>query len=158
MTTLRDFHVTALDGTDVDLGQYDGQVVVVVNTASHGRFTHQLKALQEMYEVFGPRGFTVLGFPCDQFGQQHDGVDEIREGRARYGVTFPIFDKVAVNGPDAHPLWQWLRREGSGVLDDRIKWNFCKFLVGTDGHVVRRFASAISPYALANDIEARLPR
>ena len=141
MTTLGDFKATTIDGVEADLSDYEGQVVLVVNTASQCGFTGQYAGLQELYDTYGERGFTVLGFPCDQFGHQEPGSeDEIASFCERnYGVSFPMFSKVDVNGDEAHPLFAWLREEKSGLLPgDAIKWNFTKFLVGRDGQVVRR--------------------
>lgn len=160
MTTLHDFHATALDGTDVDLADYAGSLVLVVNTASKCGLTPQYTGLQELWDRYRDRGLVVLGFPCDQFGHQEPG-DEAAIGEfcsANYGVTFPMFAKVEVNGAGAHPLWRWLRGEKGGVLGDAIKWNFSKFLVGPDGAVIDRYAPTTTPAALAKDIEAHLPR
>lgn len=160
MTTLADFHATGIAGDDVDLARFAGQLVLVVNTASHCKYTSQLDGLQQLYRTYHDRGLEVLGFPCNQFGAQEPGTEgEIAAFCLdEHGVTFPMFAKVDVNGPDAHPLWRWMRANGPGVLDDRIKWNFCKFLIGTDGQVLRRYASGIPPMSLAADIEAHLPR
>ncbi|GAA2133035.1 glutathione peroxidase [Nocardioides bigeumensis] len=157
-TTLGDFKATSLDGREIDLADYDGQVVLVVNTASECGLTPQYQGLQELYDSFAPRGFTVLGFPCDQFGHQEPGDEaEIASFCERnYGVTFPMFAKIDVNGDDAHPLFQWLRSEKTGVLGDKIKWNFAKFLVGRDGQVIKRYAPTTEPAKLAGDVEAAL--
>ncbi|MFC5729268.1 MULTISPECIES: glutathione peroxidase [Nocardioides] len=158
MTSLHDFSAKAIDGQEVDLASYDGQVVLVVNTASKCGFTPQYQGLQELHEKYGDQGFAVLGFPCDQFAHQEpDGEDEIAAFCQRnYGVTFPMFAKVDVNGDDAHPLWQWLRGEQGGLLGGKIKWNFTKFLVGRDGAVIDRFAPATKPEKLVVDIEKAL--
>ena len=158
MTSLHDFSAKAIDGQEVDLASYDGKVVLVVNTASKCGFTPQYQGLQELHEKYGEQGFAVLGFPCDQFAHQEpDGEDEIAAFCERnYGVTFPMFAKVDVNGDDAHPLWQWLRNEQGGLLGGKIKWNFTKFLVGRDGAVIDRFAPATKPEKLTVDIEKAL--
>lgn len=158
MTSLHDFSAKAIDGREVDLASYDGKVVLVVNTASKCGFTPQYRGLQELYEKYGDQGFAVLGFPCDQFAHQEpDGEDEIAAFCERnYGVTFPMFAKVDVNGDEAHPLWQWLREEQGGLLSGTIKWNFTKFLIGRDGAVVDRFAPATKPEKLAGDVEKAL--
>lgn len=158
MTSLHDFSAKAIDGREVDLASYDGKVVLVVNTASKCGFTPQYQGLQELYEKYGDQGFAVLGFPCDQFAHQEpDGEDEIAAFCERnYGVTFPMFAKVDVNGDEAHPLWQWLREEQGGLLGGTIKWNFTKFLIGRDGAVVDRFAPATKPEKLAGDVEKAL--
>ncbi len=159
MTTLGDFKATTIDGVEADLSEYEGQVVLVVNTASQCGFTGQYAGLQELYDTYGERGFTVLGFPCDQFGHQEPGDEaEIATFCERnYGVSFPMFAKVDVNGDDAHPLYAWLREEKSGLLPgDAIKWNFTKFLVGRDGQVVNRFSPTTEPAKLGDKIEAAL--
>ena len=158
MTTINDFSATAIDGSDTDLAAYAGQVVLVVNTASKCGFTPQYQGLQELQDKYGERGFTVLGFPCDQFGNQEPGADdEIATFCERnFGVDFPLFAKVDVNGRDAHPLFEWLRKEKSGLLGGRIKWNFTKFLIGRDGTVLSRHAPTTEPAKLADDIESVL--
>lgn len=158
MTTLHDFTATTLDGREQPLSAYAGKVVLVVNTASECGFTPQYEGLEQLWQEFKEDGFVVLGFPCDQFGGQEPGTEEeIADFCSRnYGVTFPMFAKVDVNGPDAHPLWTWLREEKGGVLGDDIKWNFTKFLVGRDGTVIRRFAPRTSPAQLAGSIESAL--
>jgi glutathione peroxidase len=155
MTTLGDFKATGIDGTEVDLAAYEGQVVLVVNTASQCGFTPQYGGLQQLQEAYADRGFTVLGFPCDQFGGQEPGTeDEIASFCERsFGVDFPLFAKVHVNGDGAHPLFTWLRGEKSGVLGGRITWNFTKFLLARDGTVVDRFAPTTKPERLAAHIE-----
>ena len=158
MTTLHDFTATTLDGREQPLSAYAGKVVLVVNTASECGFTPQYEGLEQLWRDFKEDGFVVLGFPCDQFGGQEPGTEEeIADFCSRnYGVTFPMFAKVDVNGPGAHPLWTWLREEKGGVLGDDIKWNFTKFLVGRDGTVIRRFAPRTSPAQLAGSIESAL--
>jgi glutathione peroxidase len=158
MTRLADFTATAIDGSETDLATYDGQVVLVVNTASECGFTPQYAGLQELHDSYADRGFAVLGFPCDQFGGQEPGTeDEIAAFCERnYGVSFPMFAKVDVNGDDAHPLFAWLKQEKSGLLGGAIKWNFTKFLVGRDGQVVDRYGPTTEPTALKDDIEAAL--
>jgi glutathione peroxidase len=155
MTTLGDFKATGIDGTEVDLAAYEGQVVLVVNTASQCGFTPQYEGLQQLQAAYADRGFTVLGFPCDQFGGQEPGAeDEIASFCERsFGVDFPLFAKVDVNGHGAHPLFTWLRGEKSGVLGGRIKWDFTKFLLARDGTVVDRFAPTTKPERLAAHIE-----
>lgn len=158
MTTLHDFTATALDGREQPLSAYAGKVVLVVNTASRCGFTPQYEGLEQLWRGFREDGLVVLGFPCDQFGHQEPGSEEeIADFCSRnYGVTFPMFAKVDVNGPGAHPLWSWLREEKGGVMGDDIKWNFTKFLVGRDGRVVRRFAPRTAPAQLAGYIESAL--
>lgn len=158
MTSLSDFSARSIDGQDTDLAAYDGQVVLVVNTASKCGFTPQYEGLQQLHDTYADRGFSVLGFPCDQFGHQEPGdEEEIASFCDRtYGVTFPMFAKVDVNGSDAHPLWQWLRQEKGGMLGSRIKWNFTKFLLGRDGRVVSRHGPTTEPATIADDIEQAL--
>jgi glutathione peroxidase len=158
MTTLGDFKATAIDGTETDLATYEGRVVLVVNTASQCGFTPQYQGLQELQDTYGERGFTVLGFPCDQFGGQEPGSDEEIASfcERSFGVDFPLFAKVDVNGDEAHPLFAWLRKEKSGLLGGAIKWNFTKFLIGRDGAVVDRFGPTTKPERIGADIERLL--
>ena len=158
MTSLSDFEATSLDGRPVDLAAYAGQVVLVVNTASRCGFTPQYAGLQELHDTYAERGFAVLGFPCDQFAHQEPG-DEAEIGafcERSFGVTFPMFSKVKVNGRQAHPLYRWLRDQRGGLLGDRIAWNFTKFLLGRDGQVLARYAPTTPPGRLAGDIERAL--
>lgn len=153
-----EFSARSLTGGDVDLAAYDGQVLLVVNTASNCGFTPQYDGLQSLQEQFADRGFNVLGFPCDQFLHQEPG-DEEQIGefcRTQYGVTFPMFAKVEVNGPSTHPLWLWLRTFRDGIFGNKVKWNFTKFLVGRDGEVIRRYAPFTKPERIAKDIEDAL--
>lgn len=158
MPSLTDFSARANDGTEVDLASYAGQVVLVVNTASQCGFTSQYSGLQELHDQFDGRGFTVLGFPCDQFGGQEPGSDEEIAGfcERNFGVTFPLFSKVEVNGEDSHPLFDWLRAEKGGLLGNKIKWNFTKFLLGRDGTVIGRYAPTTKPEKIAGDIAQAL--
>jgi glutathione peroxidase len=159
MTTLGDFSATSIDGQETDLSAFEGQVVVVVNTASQCGFTSQYAGLQQLHDTYGERGLTVLGFPCDQFGNQEPGDEaEIASFCERnYGVRFPMFAKVDVNGDDAHPLFAWLRDQKSGLLPgDGIKWNFTKFVIGRDGRVIKRFSPTTEPEKLADTIEKAL--
>jgi glutathione peroxidase len=158
MTTIQDFSATAIDGTDVDLSSYAGQVVLVVNTASECGLTPQFEGLQALHEKYAEQGLAVLGFPCDQFGHQEPGDDEQIAGfcQKNYGVTFSMFSKIEVNGDGAHPLFKWLREEKGGVLGDKLKWNFTKFLVGRDGAVIDRYAPTTQPEKLSDDIEKAL--
>ena len=158
MTSLQDFSATSIDGRDVDLTEYAGRVVLVVNTASQCGFTPQYEGLQELHDEYTPQGFAVLGFPCDQFGNQEPGEDAEIAGfcQKNFGVTFPLFSKVEVNGDDAHPIYQWLRDSKGGVLGSKIKWNFTKYLVGKDGQVIDRYAPTTKPEKLGDDIEKAL--
>lgn len=159
MTSIQDFSAVALDGREIALSDYAGEVLLIVNVASECGFTPQYRGLEQLWERYRERGFAVLGFPCDQFGHQEPGTEEqIQEFcTSVYGVEFPMFAKVDVNGADAHPLWQWLKQQKSGLLGiDAIKWNFTKFLVGRDGKVIERYAPNREPEAIAPDIEAAL--
>lgn len=154
-----DFSANALDGQPVALDRFRGQVLLIVNTASACGFTPQYKGLEELHRQYGARGLAVLGFPCNQFGKQEPG-SEAEIGafcEKNYGVTFPMFAKVDVNGDDAHPLFKHLKGEKPGVLGtEGIKWNFTKFLVGRDGQVVKRYAPQTAPGEIAGDIEKLL--
>jgi glutathione peroxidase len=158
MTTIADFSATRLDGTPEDLAAYKGKVVLVVNTASECGFTPQFEGLEKLYEQYVDQGLVVLGFPCNQFGGQEPGSsDEIGAFcQKNYGVTFPMFEKIDVNGDDAHPLYKWLRDEKGGMLGSKIKWNFTKFLIGRDGEVIDRFGPTTKPEKIAKDIEKAL--
>jgi glutathione peroxidase len=158
LTTLADFSATTLDGREQDLADYLGKVVLVVNTASQCGLTPQFAGLESLYEKYVDQGLVILGFPCNQFaGQEPGNAEEIGEFCQRnYGVSFPMFDKIDVNGDDAHPLYKWLKTEKGGMLGDAIKWNFTKFLVGRDGQVVKRYAPTTEPEKIAGDIEDAL--
>jgi glutathione peroxidase len=155
---LGDFSATSIDGDDVDLSIYAGQVVLVVNTASQCGMTPQYAGLQQLYDDHRAEGFVVLGFPCDQFGNQEPGSEgEIAQFcEDSYGVTFPMFAKVEVNGDGAHPLYQWLRSQKESRRGADIDWNFTKFLVGRDGRVLDRFGPKIEPAEFAPDVEKAL--
>ncbi len=155
MSTLSDFSATDITGKEVDLSQYEGKAVLVVNTASKCGFTPQYEGLEALYGKYEDQGLVILGFPCDQFGHQEPGTEgEIQEFcQLNYGVSFPMFAKVDVNGGGAHPLYQWLRSEKGGIVGDKIRWNFTKFLIGRDGNVVDRYASLTKPEKLEGDIE-----
>ncbi len=150
MTSIYDFSAKTLAGKDVSLADWRGQVLLVVNTASKCGFTPQFEGLEKLYEELHPKGLTVLGFPCNQFGAQEPGsADEIgRFCQVNYGVSFPMFAKIEVNGPGAHPLYAYLKRERAGLFGSRIKWNFTKFLVDRAGNVVARYAPTTRPEAL----------
>ena len=159
MTTAFDFEAASLAGKPVALKKYRGKVLLVVNTASRCGFTPQYKGLQALHEKYHARGLVVLGFPCNQFGAQEPGeADEIGAFCERnYGVEFPMFEKVDVNGAGAHPLFQWMRAQAPGLLgSEAIKWNFTKFLVRRDGGVHKRYAPQTAPAELEGDIEALL--
>lgn len=159
MTTAHEFSARSIDGREVSLADFKGQVMLVVNTASKCGFTPQYEGLEKLHRDLGPKGLVVLGFPCDQFGHQEPGdEEEIRNFCSlSYDVTFPMFAKVEVNGEGAHPLWQWLKQEKPGVLGMQgIKWNFTKFLVDREGRVVSRHAPTDKPGSMRKDIEKLL--
>ena len=148
MTTIYDFTAKTLQGKDVSLGDYRGKPILIVNTASKCGFTPQYEGLEKLYKEHQDKGLVVLGFPCNQFGAQEPGsADEIGAFcQANYGVSFPMFAKIDVNGPSTHPLYDFLKSEKGGILGTkRIKWNFTKFLVNRDGKVVGRFAPTTKP-------------
>jgi glutathione peroxidase len=158
MTSIYDFTATSLAGEDVPLKRYQGQVLLIVNTASACGFTPQYKGLESLQKAYASRGFSVLGFPCNQFGRQEPGnAAQIQQFcSANYAVSFPMFDKIEVNGDQTHPLYRYLKSEKSGLLGPSIKWNFTKFLVDRSGKVVARHAPTTTPEALTRDIEALL--
>ena len=158
MSGIYDFTAQSLAGEEVQLKRFEGQVLLVVNTASACGFTPQYKGLQALQEALGPRGFSVLGFPCNQFGAQEPGDAKQIEAfcETKFHVTFPMFAKIDVNGSGAHPLYQYLRKEKSGLLGSSIKWNFTKFLIDRAGKVVGRYAPTATPEAMREDIEALL--
>ena len=159
MSSIYDFTANDLAGTPVDLRQYQGKVLLIVNTASQCGFTPQYKGLEAVYQQFRERGVEVLGFPCNQFGaQEPGGASEIGAFcEKNYGVTFPLFAKVDVNGKQAHPLFAKLKHDAPGVLGtERIKWNFTKFLVRKDGTVFARYAPTTKPESISADIEKLL--
>jgi glutathione peroxidase len=158
MASIYDFTAKSLAGDDVSLKRFEGQVLLIVNTASACGFTPQYKGLEALQKKYGQRGFSVLGFPCNQFGRQEPGsAAQIQQFcAANYTVSFPMFDKIDVNGGDAHPLYQYLRSEKSGLLGSSIKWNFTKFLIDRSGKVVARHAPTTTPEALTREIEALL--
>jgi len=159
MSDFYDFSVRRLDGTEQSLADYRDKVVLVVNVASFCGFTPQYSGLEALYKTYGDKGFVVLGFPCNQFGEQEPGAaDEIASFcELNYNVTFPLYEKVEVNGDHAAPLFQWLKKAAPGLLGlNDIKWNFTKFLIGKDGHAIKRFASTTEPSEIAPEIEALL--
>ncbi len=159
MNTIYDFTAKTLDGADTSLRDYAGRVLLVVNTASKCGFTPQYAGLEKLYETLSPQGLTVLGFPCNQFGNQEPGAEsEIGAFCVKnYGVSFPMFAKIDVNGDNAHPLYRYLKRQKKGVLGtERIKWNFTKFLVDRAGKVVARYAPTKKPADLEKPIRKLL--
>jgi glutathione peroxidase len=159
MGSVYDYKAKSLEGKDVPLSDYQGQVLLIVNTASKCGFTPQYAGLEELYKDYQDKGLTVLGFPCNQFGRQEPGTAaEIGAFCTRnYGVSFPMFEKIEVNGNNAHPLWRYLKDEKPGLLGTKaIKWNFTKFLVDRAGKVVKRFGSNDTPASIKPAIEKLL--
>jgi glutathione peroxidase len=158
MAGVYDFTAKSLAGEDVPLKRFEGQVLLIVNTASACGFTPQYKGLEALHRQLSPRGFAVLGFPCNQFGHQEPGdARQIEQFCAsNYAISFPMFGKIEVNGSGAHPLFQYLKNEKSGLLGPSIKWNFTKFLVDRAGKVVARHAPTATPEGLKKEIEALL--
>ena len=159
MSTVYDFSANSIQGAAVKLSRYQGKAMLIVNTASACGFTPQFGGLEELHKSYGSKGLVVLGFPCNQFGAQDSGSNgEIAEFcQLNYGVSFPMMEKINVNGSDAHPLYQWLSAEAPGLLGSKaIKWNFTKFLVGKDGVVIKRYAPTDTPASMSKDIEAAL--
>ncbi len=157
--TLYDIEVETLAGAGQSMGDYEGKVLLIVNTASKCGFTPQYEGLEKLYQKFKDRGLVVMGFPCNQFGQQEPGsAGDIQDFcQVNYGVSFPMHAKVDVNGENAHPLFQYLKKEKKGVLStEGIKWNFTKFLVSRSGEVVSRYAPNSTPESLEKDIENAL--
>jgi glutathione peroxidase len=158
MAGVYDFSAQSLAGEEVPLRRFEGQVLLIVNTASACGFTPQYKGLEELHRALAPRGFAVLGFPCNQFGGQEPGdsrqIEQFCE--SKFDVTFPMFAKIDVNGSHAHPLYDYLRSEKSGLLGSSIKWNFTKFLVDRTGKVVARYAPTTTPEGMRKEIEAYL--
>lgn len=161
MTTLYDFSARLIDGTEQPLSAYRNKVVLVVNVASKCGFTPQYAGLEKLWIDYRDQGLVVLGFPCNQFGDQEPGTEtEIAAFcDLNYNVSFPMFAKIEVNGDSAHPLYQWLKRQAPGVLGlQAVKWNFTKFLVDPSGAGVTRFGSDVEPASLAGEIEALLAK
>lgn len=159
MTSVYDFSANSLAGQPVELRDFAGKVLLVVNTASKCGFTPQYEGLEALYQQYRDRGLAVLGFPCNQFGAQEPGTaDEIGAFcQKNYGVSFPMFEKIDVNGATAHPLYRWLKSNAKGVLgSEAIKWNFTKFLIDRHGQVVERFAPTTKPEDLKAQVEALL--
>ena len=158
MPDIYDFSAKSLAGEEVPLKRFEGKVLLIVNTASACGFTPQYRGLEALHRELSPRGFAVLGFPCNQFGgQEPGGPKEIAEFcESKYDVSFPLFSKIDVNGANAHPLYNYLRAEKSGLLGSTIKWNFTKFLVDRSGRVVARHAPTAKPEGLRREIEALL--
>ena len=158
MTNIYQFEAELLDGKNKSFADYEGKVLLIVNTASKCGFTPQFAGLEKLYEKYKDQGFEVLGFPCNQFGGQDPGSNEQIGAfcQKNYGVSFPMFAKVDVKGPEAHILFRYLTNNSKGILGNGIKWNFTKFLIGKDGKVLNRFAPTTKPEELESEIEAAL--
>ena len=158
MATIYDFKALNNKGAEVDFAQYEGKVLLIVNTASKCGFTPQYDGLEALYQKYKDQGLVIIGFPCDQFAHQEPGTnEEIAEFcRLNHGVTFPLMAKIEVNGAGTHPIYQYLKAAAPGTLGNAIKWNFTKFLISRDGTKVERFASATKPEAIENKIKALL--
>ncbi|MCS4308789.1 glutathione peroxidase [Rheinheimera pacifica] len=156
MANVHQYKVKDANGNDIDLSQYRGKVLLVVNTASQCGFTPQYKELEQLHQKYKDKGLVILAFPCNQFGGQEPGSDnEIQQFcELNYGVSFPVMAKLAVNGPEASPLFEYLKDSARGLMKTRaIKWNFTKFLVNKDGDVVKRYAPRTKPASIAQSIE-----
>ncbi|MCH8536831.1 MAG: glutathione peroxidase [Alkalimonas sp.] len=159
MNSIHQFSVKDAQGNSVDLSQYKGKTVLVVNTASQCGFTPQYQELEKLYQQFQANGFEILAFPCNQFGGQEPGSNaEIQQFcQLNYGVSFPVFAKIQVNGPEAEPLFEFLKDQARGLLKTRaIKWNFTKFLINDKGQVVKRYAPRTKPLAISQSVEELL--
>ncbi|MCG8673743.1 MAG: glutathione peroxidase [Pseudomonadales bacterium] len=159
MTDIYEFSGKNIKGEDVPLSDYKGKVLLIVNTASKCGFTPQYKGLESLYKNYQDKGLEILGFPCNQFGKQEPGnSDDISEFcELNFGVTFPLFEKVEVNGPNTHPLYDYLKKEAPGLLGSgAIKWNFTKFLVDGDGNVVKRFSPTDTPEKIEKHVKSLL--
>ncbi|PPD32710.1 MAG: glutathione peroxidase [Methylomonas sp.] len=156
MDTIYSYSVNTINGETISLDRYKGQLLLIINTASRCGFTPQYAGLENLYQTYRNQGFTVLGFPCNQFGQQEPGTSQEIAGfcDTHYGISFPLFEKIQVNGQSAHPLFNYLKSAAPGVLGTQsIKWNFTKFLVDRNGAVIKRYPSMTSPNMLQKDIK-----
>ncbi|WP_201597760.1 glutathione peroxidase [Psychrobacter vallis] len=158
MSIIYDFTAERMDGNTQEFSEYEGKVLLIVNTASKCGFTPQFEGLEALHKQYESQGLVVIGFPCNQFGSQDPGSnDEIGAFcQKNYGVSFPMMAKVDVNGAEAHPIFKWLKDQKGGLLTDGIKWNFTKFLIGSDGQVIDRYAPTTKPEAIKADIEKAL--
>ena len=155
-----DFAAKEMEGKDIQMENYKGEVVLVVNTASKCGLTPQFKGLEELYKEYNERGFEILGFPCNQFANQDSGSNEEIQQFCllNYGVSFTMFEKIEVNGQNAHPLYKFLKNEEKGFLGKEIKWNFTKFLIDKEGNVIKRYAPTVVPSKIKTDIENLLKK
>jgi len=159
-TQFYSFSAKSLQGKEISMDSYKGKVVLVVNTASKCGFTPQYEGLQKLYEKYENKGLVILGFPCNQFGNQEPGDEKsIAEGcMINYGVSFPMFSKIEVNGKNTHPIFKYLKNKLGGILGNSIKWNFTKFLIDPDGKPIKRFAPTTKPESIEKDIKQLLPK
>jgi len=160
MSTIYDFKAKRIDGTDQDFNEYKGKTLLIVNVASKCGNTPQYEGLEELYNINKEKGLVILGFPCDQFMNQEPGDDQEIQSfcKKNYGVTFPLFSKIKVNGDDTHPIYKFLKSEQPGLFGTEfVKWNFTKFLVDSNGNVVKRFSPGDTPSSIAKDINRFLP-
>ncbi len=157
-TSIYDFTAKTIQGKEISLSKYKGKWLIIVNTASQCGLTPQLKGLEELYQKYKNQELVILGFPCNQFGNQEPGdAKSIQEGcMLNYGVSFPMFDKVKVNGPSAHPIFKFLKKEQGGFLTNAIKWNFTKFIVNPQGKPIKRFAPTSKPEKLDSYLERKI--
>jgi len=157
-STIYNFKANSIDGNEVELSDYKGKLIIIVNTASECGNTPQYKGLEELYQLYKAKGLEILAFPCNQFGQQEPGSsEEIKKFCSdNYSVSFPIFEKVDVNGENSHPLFKYLRENAKGLLTNDIKWNFTKFMVNRDGEVIKRYSPKTKPESMIDDIEKNL--
>ena len=155
-----DFSAKNMRGQEVSMEEYKGKVILIVNTASKCGLTPQFKGLEELYQEYKGRGFEILGFPCNQFAKQDSGTnEEIHEFcQLNYGVTFTMFEKIDVNKKNAHPLYKYLKSEAKAILSKEIKWNFTKFLIDSNGNVIKRYAPIVAPLKIKKDIEKLLKK
>lgn len=157
--SIYDFSATNINGKELQLSDFEGKVILIVNTASKCGFTPQFEGLELLHKELEQEGLVILGFPCNQFGSQDPGGDDQIEEfcQLNYGVSFPMFSKIDVNGSDAHPLYKYLKKEAKGLLgSEAIKWNFTKFLINREGDVVERYGSADKPKSIKADIQKLL--
>jgi len=155
-----DFSAKEMDGKDIKMEEYKGKVVLVVNTASKCGLTPQFTGLEELYEEYNEKGFEILGFPCNQFAKQDSGSNEEINNFCllNYGVSFTMFEKIEVNGSNAHPLYKYLKSRAKGLISNEIKWNFTKFLIDSDGNVIKRYGPTTNPLSIKDDIEVLLKK